>query len=87
MATEVACRCGKRFKAAPHLAGKTLSCPGCGQPIAIPAPPLAPAMAPPKVVNCRCGQRFRAQAHLAGTHFPSTGTIPKHNTSSRSMNP
>jgi len=33
----VACRCGQRFQAQDHLAGKTVRCPSCSQPLQIPA--------------------------------------------------
>lgn len=32
----VACRCGRRFAAPPHLAGKQVACPACRSPIQIP---------------------------------------------------
>ena len=32
----VTCGCGKSFRAPPTLAGKTVKCPACGSPIAIP---------------------------------------------------
>ena len=65
MAVEVACQCGKRFAAQPHLMGKTVKCPVCGQPITIPSSEAVPNQAA-CVVACQCGQRFRAQPHLAG---------------------
>lgn len=36
MSIIVGCRCGKRFQAQPHLAGKRVKCPACGSPIVIP---------------------------------------------------
>jgi hypothetical protein len=44
----VTCRCGQSFAAGDHLAGRTVQCPKCKSPLAIPAPqraaaPLAPA--------------------------------------------
>lgn len=44
MEIPVSCTCGKSFKAKPTLAGKTVACPSCKSPIAIPA---AAAPAPP----------------------------------------
>jgi hypothetical protein len=45
----VACQCGKKFKAADQFAGKTVRCPGCGNPLAIPkAAPAATAPSRPK---------------------------------------
>lgn len=40
----VACRCGQRFQAQDHLAGKAVRCPSCSQPLQIPAAgqPMAP---------------------------------------------
>jgi hypothetical protein len=45
----VSCSCGTRFKANAQLAGKTVACPACQQPLQIPMSPLAarPAL-PPK---------------------------------------
>jgi DNA-binding response OmpR family regulator len=31
-----ACRCGKRFKVSPQHRGKMISCPECGEPVAVP---------------------------------------------------
>lgn len=45
MPTVVACQCGQRFQAQDHLAGKTVRCPSCSQPLQIPAvrQPAVPA--------------------------------------------
>jgi DNA-directed RNA polymerase subunit RPC12/RpoP len=44
----VSCRCGARFKADAHLAGKTVACPTCKQPLKVPLPgPVAKAAAAP----------------------------------------
>lgn len=37
MSIDVACRCGARFRARDHLAGKQVPCPRCAQALAIPA--------------------------------------------------
>jgi len=37
MSVQVKCGCGQAFAAKPHLYGKTVACPVCGQPISIPA--------------------------------------------------
>jgi hypothetical protein len=42
MTIEVACRCGQRFNCPPEYAGRTLPCPACGGPIAIPIPRQEP---------------------------------------------
>jgi hypothetical protein len=42
----VTCRCGQSFAAGDHLAGRTVQCPKCKSPLAIPAPQAA-ASAPP----------------------------------------
>ena len=70
MAIELACSCGKRFAAKDDLAGKTVRCPGCAQPLTIPLPqpvvqPVAAAQEAVEIA-CRCGARFRAQSHLRG---------------------
>ncbi|HAY81643.1 MAG TPA: hypothetical protein DCY79_17715 [Planctomycetaceae bacterium] len=67
MSIQVACQCGGRFMAPPHLAGKRVSCPNCGSPITVSAPAPAPAPLEETIlVTCLCGQQFRAQPHLAG---------------------
>jgi len=38
MPIQVACQCGQRFAAKEELAGKTVKCPKCGSPLAIPGP-------------------------------------------------
>jgi len=66
MAIHVECRCGKRFAAQPHLAGKQVACPVCGYLIAVPQDPQFSASGTANVVACECGKRFRAKPHLAG---------------------
>jgi len=46
MPIRAACQCGKAFAAPDNLAGKTVKCPGCGQPLRIPAPAPAARQAP-----------------------------------------
>ena len=63
MAIPVTCRCGQAFAAQPHLAGKQVACPACGQALLIPqTPPAAGEI----VVHCRCGRSFQAPPQLAG---------------------
>ncbi len=69
----VTCRCGQKFAAQPHLAGKQVACPVCGQPLLVPRQPASPATARggtaagKKIpVACRCGRQFLAEPHLAG---------------------
>src|SRR5262245_53700908 len=79
MPAVVSCRCGQRFQAPDRLLGKTLPCPACGQPLAIPAaksqsttgpaPAATPAPVPAEsglVVSCACGRSFRASQSLRG---------------------
>jgi hypothetical protein len=80
MPISVSCRCGKAFAANDNLAGKTVKCPACQQPLTIPAagqpgaaaprPAAAQASQPTAdgkiVVACACGARFAAGAELAG---------------------
>ncbi|MBW3598324.1 MAG: hypothetical protein KY475_13760 [Planctomycetes bacterium] len=79
MPIPVSCRCGKSFAANDNLAGKTVKCPGCQQPLAIPAPgqgakgaaaqqPAPGAKTPDGkiVAACKCGAKFAAPAELAG---------------------
>ena len=39
----VGCRCGQRFQELDELAGRRVSCPACGQPLAIPSTNAASA--------------------------------------------
>ena len=71
MPIAVSCQCGKKFAAPEKLAGKSVKCPGCTQPIAIPE--LAGGVAKPATqsagnitVSCRCGKKFAAPPILAG---------------------
>lgn len=45
MAIAVKCRCGKKFKAKDHLAGKAVRCPACKAPLRIPAGGADPSTA------------------------------------------
>lgn len=38
MSIPTSCSCGKSVNAPDHLAGKTVKCPGCGNPLVIPEP-------------------------------------------------
>ncbi|HJN11480.1 MAG TPA: hypothetical protein QF564_22555 [Pirellulaceae bacterium] len=69
----VGCRCGKRFAAPPHLAGRQVQCPACQQALMVPTGAMRPATtaAPvaatgPIAVSCRCGKSFAAPPNLAG---------------------
>ena len=46
MGIYVACSCGQAFSARPDLAGQTLNCPACGQPISIPRPQATTGLTP-----------------------------------------
>ena len=49
----VTCRCGQKFAAQPHLAGKQVACPVCGQALLVPRQPASPAAAR----GGRCGRQ------------------------------
>lgn len=49
MPIEVTCQCGKRLKAKDELAGRTVKCPNCQQPLKIPASQAAAPAAPTPV--------------------------------------
>lgn len=74
MTIAVRCRCGQRFAAQPHLAGKVVPCPSCQSPIVIPtasapvaAVPVRPQTTAQDVfVSCKCGQQFKAIPSLIG---------------------
>jgi hypothetical protein len=80
MSIPVSCSCGQQFMAQPHLAGKQVPCPSCGNPLTIPA---ADGQAPEPVeerssstpttatiVSCDCGASFKAAPHLLGKRVP-----------------
>lgn len=46
MPIPVTCQCGQSFAAGDHLAGRTVQCPKCKSPLAIPNPQAAPASGP-----------------------------------------
>lgn len=48
MPIKVECKCGQKFAAKDELAGKTVKCPKCGDPIKIPGAQGQPAAAKPK---------------------------------------
>lgn len=61
MSVEAACPCGARFSAPPHLYGKDVNCPTCGQMFRVPAPQ------PQKIaVQCSCGAKYQVAATIAG---------------------
>ncbi len=55
------CACGAIIKAKSELAGRTVSCPSCGQPVVIPPAPIIGAIG----VTCTCGQALRAKTEMA----------------------
>jgi predicted RNA-binding Zn-ribbon protein involved in translation (DUF1610 family) len=88
MTIRVACKCGKRFAAQPHLAGKRFKCPSCGLSMTVPAQQTSPVIATTsepetleetqarnsaQSVNCKCGARLRVKRVHAG----QTGKCPK----------
>jgi hypothetical protein len=82
MTIELTCDCGRRFQAPARLAGRTITCAGCGRSLTIrgsnasqveTAGGTKAAPAPPQTVSrptisvrCRCGQNFVAPPELAG---------------------
>ncbi len=75
MSIPVTCSCGQQFMAQPHLAGKRVPCPSCGNPLTIPTSadqPSSPAGEPAgaNIVTCQCGQSFKAPPHLLGQRVP-----------------
>lgn len=66
----VQCQCGGKFQAKDELAGKTLKCPSCRQPIQVAAPQTkkpAPKPAGKTIaLKCKCGQKLKVPANMAG---------------------
>ncbi len=65
MTQVIACECGKKFSAGPHLAGKSLPCPVCGRTLRIPAGEVSPPIRVPVYCNL-CGSRYEATADKIG---------------------
>lgn len=45
MPIDFSCACGKRLRAKDHHAGKQTTCPQCGEPVEVPAPPVFASLA------------------------------------------
>lgn len=66
----VACRCGQQFRAPPHLAGKRVKCPACGDPLDIVAQrAAAPAFDP--LGDLAHLERSAATAAAPVSHWPA----------------
>jgi len=76
----VTCGCGKKLLAKPAMAGKTVRCPACQEPLLIRAPqapvtsesaavahPVPTKSQPAEIVlGCHCGQQFKVGGQFAG---------------------
>src|SRR5439155_726615 len=71
MPIKVQCACGKAFAAKDELAGKTVKCPVCQQPLKIPggsaAPAAKPAAAKPATAKPVAGKPVAAAPRSAGS--------------------
>ncbi len=77
----IQCTCGKQLRVPDEHAGKRVKCPGCGQPVVVPAA-RAVSTAPPAAVTkinfrCGCGQAMQAKPEHAGlrSKCPACGTV------------
>ena len=63
----VSCTCGQKFAARRELAGRTVKCLACGDPLTVPNGSLATKPLSAKIVaQCKCGKSFQAEPDLAG---------------------
>src|SRR5436190_20000453 len=80
MPIKVQCACGKAFAAKDELAGKTVKCPGCQQPLKIPGGAPASAKAPAKSAAATAakaaGKPPAAKAPSAPAARPSPAAAP-----------
>ncbi len=74
MTIAVTCPCGGRFAAPPHLAGKTVRCPNCQQPLQVPVPPREP-LAP--IANPFSDTAPPVEAELVPPVAPTTPAFPQ----------
>jgi hypothetical protein len=65
MPIKVQCACGKAFAAKDELAGKTVKCPNCQQPLKIPAATPAAAKAPAKPAAAAAAKPGQAKPTVA----------------------
>src|SRR5436190_2650855 len=75
MPIKVQCACGKAFAAKDELAGKTVKCPGCQNPLKIPGGVPNPAKASDKPAAAKPGAAKPAAAKPAPGK-PATGAAP-----------
>jgi uncharacterized paraquat-inducible protein A len=90
MTIKVACKCGKRFAAQPHLAGKRIKCPSCGLPMTVLAQLTSPEIAttskpetqedsqaknPAQYTSVNC--KCGARLRIKRVHAGQTGKCPK----------
>ncbi len=73
MAIKVKCKCGKAFGAPDNYGGKRVKCPGCGDPISIPADQEDANVASKIKVACECGKSVAVKAELAGKRIKCPG--------------
>ena len=67
MAIKVQCACGKSLSAKDEFAGRRVRCPGCQQPLLIPAGEnTAEATTSPIATRCSCGEVFQAKPEFVG---------------------
>ena len=72
MPIQVACKCGQRFTAKDALAGKTVKCPQCGQPLKIPT--ARPASTPSDMDDAISDLLDEAGLHGGIMRCPGCGT-------------
>jgi hypothetical protein len=71
------CSCGKQLRVPEDYAGRRVKCPGCGEPLTVPAGE-APARAAGTVrFACSCGKQMQARAEYAGqpAKCPGCGAV------------
>ena len=73
MAIKVKCKCGKAFGAPDNYGGKRVKCPGCGDPLTIPAGGESAGAGSSIKVTCECGKSVAVKAELAGKRIKCPG--------------
>jgi Protein of unknown function (DUF1559) len=83
------CPCGKQFRVPDELVGRRVKCPGCGEPVSVPAPVKAAAARKPAPAaddnpaetstpapihfECACGKQLQVKAEHAGKKIRCPG--------------
>ncbi len=76
MSIEFSCECGRQVRVKPELAGKKIRCPGCGNPLRVPAEGAADEPAAPATKSPPAQEETRRPAGKTSRVGRKSGPIP-----------